>query len=143
MTSDSDGPRCTEALLCEITGVSQSLRHNWIKRHNLRRQPRGAYEEQDAQQLAALNAILTTLGPADGAIAWRLAQEQLLARQASAPLVLLFDPQDKQLALASVIEEIIGALPQGRPIIAVRLDEPIARATRAFRLVTATSDETD
>ncbi|HEV7806006.1 MAG TPA: hypothetical protein VGO80_09315 [Solirubrobacteraceae bacterium] len=92
------------------------------------------YEEFDACQLAALKTILTILGSPDGSIAWSLIQAELPHRWDERPLILLFDPQDKQATLACRAEDVAAALPDARPIIAVRLDDPIARAGRAFRL---------
>lgn len=137
MTDRPDGPQTSEALVCEVTGVSQPLRQKWSSKHGLRRQPRGCYEELDARELAALKAILQTLGPADGAIAWQLIRADLRREWEGSPLVLLYDGQDKQATLATAMPELAAALTYGRPVVAVRLDDPIARAARAFRLAAA------
>lgn len=133
MPDGSDGLRASEALICEVAGVSQSLRHNWTTKYELRRRPRGMYEEHDARELAALKAILDVLGPADGAIAWGLVRAQLANVSDETPLVLLYDLQDKDATLASVMPALVEALPYGHRVLAARLDDPLARASRAFR----------
>lgn len=134
MAAQSDGPTANETLVCEVTGVSQQLRHRWLVKHGLRRQPRGQYEERDARELAALRAILEALGPADGTIAWSLIQDQLPQRWHQRPLILLFDRQDKRAELATSADEVAEALHYAQPVMAVRLDDPVARAARAFAL---------
>jgi hypothetical protein len=136
MPRPPDRLRASEALVCEVTGVSQPLRQKWSTKHGLRRQPRGCYEEVDARELAALKAVLQTLGPADGSIAWQLIRTDLQRLWEGRPLVLLYDGQDKQATLATAMPALANAMPYGRPIIAIRLDDAIARAARAFRLAT-------
>ncbi len=132
MAASPDGPVANEVLVCEVTGVSQQLRQRWVRKHGLRRRSRGTYEESDARELAALKAILETLGPSDGAIAWALVQHELPERWQARPLILVFDTQDKEASLATSASEIAEALQYGQPAIAVRLDDPVARAARAF-----------
>jgi hypothetical protein len=132
----ADGPTASEALICEVTGVSQPLRHNWIPKYGLRRLPRGTYQEYDARQLAALKSILEVLGPADASVAWDLIREPLVRVWDERPLVLLFDLQDKESALVSLMPALADALPYGHRILAIRLDDPLARASRAFRRAT-------
>jgi len=133
MTGTADGPTASEALICEVAGVSQSLRHRWIIKHGLRRLPRGAYGEHDVRELAALKSILESLGPTDGSIAWGLVRDQLPQLWDESPLVLLFDIQDKEASLCSLMAPLADALPYGHRVLATRLDDPLARASRAFR----------
>ncbi|HEX8103247.1 MAG TPA: hypothetical protein VF533_11590 [Solirubrobacteraceae bacterium] len=114
-----------------MTGVSPSLRHSWISRHGLRRQPKGQYELRDARELAALKTMMDTLGPADAAIAWTLIRSAVIDRD-ERPFVLLFDLQDKEATVATDFDGVLEALPYGRRVIVLRLDLPMARATRAL-----------
>ena len=132
MPDASDGLVGSEALVCEVTGVSQPLRHKWIEKYGLRRRPRGAYEDFDVRELAALRCILDTLGPGDGGIAWHLIREQLVDVWDASPLVLLFDLQDKEATLVTLMPALAEALAYGHRVLAARLDDPLARASRAF-----------
>jgi hypothetical protein len=131
MPPAADGTTASEALICEVTGVSPSLRHSWISRHGLRRQPKGQYELRDARELAALKTMMDTLGPADAAIAWTLIRSAVIDRD-ERPFVLLFDLQDKEATVATDFDGVLEALPYGRRVIVLRLDLPMARATRAL-----------
>lgn len=132
MSDPSDGPVGSEALVCEVTGVSQPLRHKWIERYGLRRRARGLYDDFDVRELAVLRCILETLGPGDGAIAWHLVRDQLVNIWGESPLILLFDLQDKEATLATRMPALAETLSYGHRVLAVRLDDPLTRASRAF-----------
>jgi hypothetical protein len=139
MSDDSDGAVASEALICEVAGISQSLRQSWIGKYGLRRRPRGTYVEYDVRELAAIRCILEALGPADGSIAWSLVHDQLPDVWEKSPLVLLFDVQDKEATLAWLMSEVAEALPSGHRVLATRLDDAMRRASRAFRRATDSS----
>lgn len=106
----------TEAQICEINGVSQSLRQSWVDRGLLRKAPQRGCSLADALALAALRTLFSALGPNDGTICWRELQSELAGVEVDSRLDAVFDAQYKKADLATDGPGLRQLVAHGRPV---------------------------
>lgn len=135
MPDDSDKTRLTEAQICDLCGVSQQRRQNWVARGLLRKAgPRGC-GMHDALELAQLLRLVDVLGPTDAVLAWRQVRRPL-GTAAGVSLDLIFDTELKSAKVLNSgdvgLRELIN---HGRPVRVVVLAERRGEIADAFRRV--------
>lgn len=131
MPTHSDGTWLSESQVCEIIGVSRQRRQQWVDKQLLPRSPAEGCGLAEALAAAQLAALIGTLGPTDGVIAWQQLRDELEDDSPLDRLDVLFDLQHKQALVLEDRQTVGDLICHGRPVRLVelgRLREEIAEA---------------